>query len=231
MVGEMRDSETANIAVEASLTGHLVLSTLHTNTAAAAITRLKNLGIPVYLIASSLNGVVAQRLIRRVCERCKESYLPSAEELAKVRLRWKEPSILQFYRGKGCQACNQTGYKGRTGVFEVLKIDPGIREIIDKDGGEEAILKAAGDTGMRHMSEAGIDKVNQGITGMDELFRVIYMREEETGPSCPNCGESLRREFPNCPYCGYALADTCPGCGEGRNPGWQFCPRCGKKFL
>jgi len=231
MVGEMRDSETANIAVEASLTGHLVLSTLHTNTAAAAITRLKNLGIPVYLIASSLNGVVAQRLVRKVCDRCKESYLPSAEELTKVRLRWKEPSILKFYRGKGCQACNHTGYKGRTGVFEVLRMDPAIREIIDKEGGEEAILKAAGDAGMRHMSEDGIDKVNQGITGVDELLRVIYMREEETGSSCPSCGESVRRELPNCPYCGFALADKCPGCGEGRDPKWQFCPRCGKKFL
>jgi len=231
MVGEMRDSETANIAVEASLTGHLVLSTLHTNTAAAAITRLKNLGIPVYLIASSLNGVVAQRLVRKVCDRCKEPFLPSAEELAKVRLRWKEPSILQFYRGKGCPACNHTGYRGRTGVFEVLRIDPAIREIIDKDGGEEAILKAAGDSGMRHMSDDGIDKVNQGITGVDELLRVIYMREEEAESSCPNCGESVRREFPNCPYCGYAQADRCPGCGEGRNPGWQFCPRCGRKFL
>jgi type IV pilus assembly protein PilB len=231
MVGEMRDSETANIAVEASLTGHLVLSTLHTNTAVAAITRLKNLGIPVYLIASSLNGVVAQRLVRKVCDRCKESYLPSAEELTKVRLRWKEPSILKFYRGKGCQACNHTGYKGRTGVFEVLRMDPAIREIIDKDGGEDAILKAAGDAGMRHMSEDGIDKVNQGITGVDELLRVIYMREEETGSSCPGCGESVRRELPNCPYCGFALADKCSGCGEGRDPKWQFCPQCGKKFL
>ena len=231
MVGEMRDSETANIAVEASLTGHLVLSTLHTNTAAAAITRLKNLGIPVYLIASSLNGVVAQRLVRMVCERCKEPYLPSAEELTKVRLRWKDTSILKFYRGKGCPACNHTGYKGRTGVFETLKVDPAIREIIDKDGGEEALLKAAGETGMRHMSEDGIDKANQGITSVEELLRVIYTREEEAGSSCPSCGESVRREVPNCPYCGYGLMDKCPGCGEVRNPNWQFCPQCGEKFL
>ena len=112
-----------------------------------------------------------------------------------------------------------------------MKVDPAIREIIDKDGGEEALLKAAGETGMRHMSEDGIDKANQGITSVEELLRVIYTREEEAGSSCPSCGESVRREVPNCPYCGYGLMDKCPGCGEVRNPNWQFCPQCGEKFL
>jgi endogenous inhibitor of DNA gyrase (YacG/DUF329 family) len=98
-------------------------------------------------------------------------------------------------------------------------------------GGEESILKAAGDTGMRPMSEDGIDKVNQGITGIDELLRVIYMREEEAGSSCPNCGESVRRESPICPHCGYVQVDKCPGCGEGRMGNWQFYPQCGRKFL
>ena len=230
MVGEMRDGETANIAVEASLTGHLVLSTLHTNTAVAAITRLKNLGIPLYLIASSLNGVVAQRLVRKICEKCKETYTPSTDELTKVRLRWKDTSALQFYRGKGCSACNHTGYKGRIGVFEVLKVDPAIREIIAKDGAEDAILKASVDTGMKYMSDDGIDKANQGITSVAELLRVIYVREEDAGMLCPNCGESVRKDFPNCPYCGYVLVDKCPGCGEVRDPNWQFCPHCGKKY-
>jgi type IV pilus assembly protein PilB len=230
MVGEMRDSETANIAVEASLTGHLVLSTLHTNTAVAAITRLKNLGIPAYLIATSLNGILAQRLVRKICEKCKESYIPSAEELTKIRLRWKDVSALQFFRGKGCSACNHTGHKGRIGVFEVLKVDPVIREIIAKDGGEDAILKASVDTGMRYMSDDGMDKANQGITTVAELLRVIYVREEEANLQCPNCGESVRKDFPNCPYCGYVLVDKCPGCGEVRDPNWQFCPHCGKKL-
>ena len=230
MVGEMRDGETANIAVEASLTGHLVLSTLHTNTAVAAITRLKNLGIPLYLIASSLNGVVAQRLVRKICEKCKETYTPSTDEMTKVRLRWKDTSALQFYRGKGCSACNHTGYKGRIGVFEVLKVDPAIREIIAKDGAEDAILKASVDTGMKYMSDDGIDKANQGITSVAELLRVIYVREEDASMLCPNCGESVRKDFPNCPYCGYVLVDKCPGCGEVRDPNWQFCPHCGKKY-
>jgi type IV pilus assembly protein PilB len=230
MVGEMRDSETANIAVEASLTGHLVLSTLHTNTAVAAVTRLKNLGIPLYLIASSLNGVVAQRLVRKICEKCKETYTPSAEEVTRIRLRWKDVSGVQFFRGKGCSACNHTGYKGRIGVFEVLKVDPPIRDIIAKDGAEEPILKASIDTGMKYMSDDGIEKVNQGITTLAELLRVIYVREEEASMLCPNCGESVRKDFPNCPYCGYVLVDKCPGCGEVRDPNWQFCPQCGKKF-
>jgi len=230
MVGEMRDAETANIAVEASLTGHLVLSTLHTNTAVAAVIRLKNLGIPPYLVASSLNGVVAQRLVRRICERCKEPYTPPAEELTKMRLRWKDASNLSFYRGKGCSACNHTGYKGRIGVFEVLKVDPVIREIISKDSSEETILKAALETGMRYMSDDGIEKVNQGITTISELLRVLYVREEEAGGSCPNCGESVRKDYPNCPYCGYVLVDKCPDCGEVRDPNWRFCPQCGKKF-
>ncbi len=231
MVGEMRDSETANIAVEASLTGHLVLSTLHTNTAVAAITRLKNLGIPAYLIATSLNGIVAQRLVRKICERCKEPYDPSGEELTKIRLRWKDAGNLKFYSGKGCAACNHTGYKGRVGVFEVLKVDPVIREIIAKDSGEESILKAALDTGMKYMSEDAIDKVDQGITTIAELLRVIYVREEDTAFVCPNCGETIRKDFPNCPYCGYVLVDKCAGCGEVKDPNWQFCPHCGKKFL
>ena len=229
MVGEMRDSETANIAVEASLTGHLVLSTLHTNTAVAAVSRLKNLGILPYLIASSLNGIVAQRLVRRICDRCKEPYDPSEEELSKMRLRWKEAPDLKFFNGSGCTACNHTGYRGRIGVFEVLKVDPAIREIIAKDASEETLLKAALDSGMTHMSEDGINKVSQGVTTVAELLRVIYVREEEAGLACPSCGERVRREFPNCPYCGYVLMDKCTECGEVRDPGWHFCPHCGKK--
>ncbi|HSR13854.1 MAG TPA: ATPase, T2SS/T4P/T4SS family, partial [Thermodesulfobacteriota bacterium] len=231
MVGEMRDGETANIAFEASLTGHLVLSTLHTNTAVAAITRLKNLGIPSYLIASSLNGVLAQRLVRRICERCKEPYTPSAEEMSKLRLRWKETGHMRFYKGGGCPMCNHTGYKGRIGVYEVLKVDPAIREIIAKDAGEELILKSALENGMRYMSDDGMEKVMQGITTVSELLRVIYVPEEDVSASCPNCGESVRKDFPNCPYCGYVLVDKCPGCGDVRDPNWRFCPGCGKKFI
>ena len=230
MVGEMRDSETANIAVEASLTGHLVLSTLHTNTAVAAITRLRNLGIPSYMVASSLNGVIAQRLVRRICERCKKPYTPTDEELTKIRLRGKDPSVMKLFKGTGCTFCNHTGYRGRIGVFEVLRIDPTIRDIISKDGTEDSILKASLDSGMRYMSEDGIEKINWGITTIEELFRVIYMRDEDTVNICPNCGESTRQDFPNCPFCGYSFVNKCPQCGEIRDPKWKFCPHCGQSF-
>jgi len=230
MVGEMRDAETAKIAVEASLTGHLVLSTLHTNTAVGAITRLKNLGIQPYLIASSLNGVLAQRLVRRICEECKKPYTPSEEELMKIRLWGKDPTSFKTYKGAGCEACHYTGYKGRTGVFEVLTIDPGVRELIADDAPEEAICKAAQDGGMKYMGEDGLGKVNQGITSIDELLRVLYVRGEEEAILCPNCNEAVRQDSPACPFCEYILVNKCPTCGTARELRWIYCPYCGWGF-
>jgi len=203
MVGEMRDAETAKIAVEASLTGHLVLSTLHTNTAVGAITRLKNMGIQPYLIASSLNGVIAQRLVRKICDQCKKPYTPSKEELMKIRLWGKDPATFVSYIGSGCSACNKTGYKGRAGVFEVLTVAPGVQELIASDAGEELISKAAIDAGMQYMIEDGLEKVRQGITSMDELFRVLHARGQEEIFPCPNCNEAIKRESPSCPSRGY----------------------------
>lgn len=230
MVGEMRDLETAKIAIEASLTGHLVLSTLHTNTAVAAVTRLKNLGISPYLIASSLNGVIAQRLVRKICDKCKEPYSPTPEELFKMKGRGKNSSEMKFYRGKGCPACTDTGYKGRIGVFEVLIVDSQVRDLVTSDGTEEAILKAAAENGMGYMSEDGIEKIHQGITSIDELFRVIHVGDQAASLVCPNCGESLNQDFANCPHCGFLLMNRCPECGGNRDGKWSFCPYCGKGF-
>ncbi len=230
MVGEMRDAETANIAVEASLTGHLVLSTLHTNTAVGAISRLKNLGIQPYLIASSLNGVLAQRLVRKICDQCKKPYTPTEEELVKIRLWGKDPGSFKTYKGAGCEDCNHTGYRGRTGVYEVLTIDPGIRELIAGDASEEAIGKAAQDTGMKYMSEDALEKVNQGITSMDELLRVLYVRNDEEMSLCPNCNKAVRQDSQSCPFCEYILVNKCPSCGAARELRWTYCPYCGWGF-
>jgi type IV pilus assembly protein PilB len=227
MVGEMRDRETATIAIEASLTGHLVLSTLHTNTAVAAIVRLRNLGIPSYLIASSLNGVIAQRLVRKICQHCKQPYTATLEEITKMRLRGRDPASLDSFKGAGCPHCNRTGYRGRVGVFEVLTVDAAIRELIAKDATETALLKAAMDGGMRYLLEDGLDKIAKGITSIEELLRVVYMRDEDNLLACPKCGETIPKDGRNCPQCGTLLENKCPGCGGLRDLKWQFCPFCG----
>lgn len=226
MVGEMRDSETANIAIQASMTGHLVLSTLHTNTAVAAVTRLRNMGVQPYLIAASLNGVVAQRLVRRLCDRCKEPYTPSDEDLMKLGLRGKARENFSPYRAKGCARCGGTGYRGRLGVFEVLVCDSLIREMIAEGAREEAILKASLAAGMRHIGNDGIEKVRKGLTSIDELMRVLYVVEDDVVHVCRNCGEDLRADFISCPFCGQGTSERCRDCGRPKEPGWRFCPYC-----
>ncbi len=228
MVGEMRDAETARIAIQASLTGHLVLSTLHTNTAVSAIIRLKNLGIETYLIASSLNGVVAQRLVRRLCNACKETYMPTREDLLKLGITFMPEKPVYFCRATGCNTCDKTGYKGRTGLFEVLVCNSFIKELIAGDAPEEAILKAAVDSGMKYMVEDGIEKIKEGITSVDELLRVLYVKEEII--ICKGCARPLKSDFVTCPYCGYSIVASCPACGRHRETEWKFCPYCRTNF-
>ncbi len=165
MVGEVRDLETAQICVRAALTGHLVLSTLHTNDAASAITRLIDIGIPQYLLTPSLSVIVAQRLARKLCQNCKEAYEPSAEEKGKLQIK----SGL-VYRPKGCEKCNQTGYKGRLAISEVLIINDIIREIMSEDSSYMAIKQAAIQSGMIPLLETGIRKIEEGITSIEEVL-------------------------------------------------------------
>ncbi|MCS7250091.1 MAG: type II secretion system ATPase GspE [candidate division WOR-3 bacterium] len=168
MVGEIRDLETAEIAVQAALTGHLVFSTLHTNNAATAVTRLVDIGVEPYLIASSLIGVLAQRLVRKICPACKESYQPKPEILKYLGLEEK----IQLFRGKGCEECNNTGYRGRTGIFELLIIDDTLREMILKNKSATEIHQVAVSKGMKTMRDDGFDKVKKGITTIEEVLRV-----------------------------------------------------------
>ncbi len=169
MVGEIRDGETAEIAVHAALTGHLVLSTLHTNDAPSAIARLADLGIEPFLIASSLEGVIAQRLVRKICPNCRVSYRPSEEELRELGISGDHT----FYRGLGCDACMGTGYRGRTGVFEVLELDEELKQFILRTQDANAIKKLAKEKGFKDMLEDGISKVLMGITTPEELIRAI----------------------------------------------------------
>ncbi|MEK6599843.1 MAG: ATPase, T2SS/T4P/T4SS family [Deltaproteobacteria bacterium] len=230
-VGEMRDVETAEIAHQASITGHLVFSTLHTTDAISTITRLKNMGIQPYLMASSLNGIVAQRLIRKLCESCKESYIPTDEELLKAGIKAKKGDRPNLHRGKGCKECGGTGYHGRTGVFEVLVVNSQIKDMIVSNEPEEAIRKMAIAGGMIPMYKDGIAKVRQGITTVDELQRVVFAKEKEIiNIICPNCSEVIRTEFATCPYCGYAVVLNCPSCGRERELEWSHCPYCSVEF-
>lgn len=230
MVGEMRDLETANIAVQASLTGHLVFSTLHTNTAVASLTRLRNMGVQPYLLASSINGIIAQRLVRRLCNRCKEPYEPSAEDLVNIGFSERDHEDFIPYKGSGCDACNKTGYKGRMVVLETLVCTPRVRELIVDNASEEDILKESLNAGMRYMLEDGIEKVKLGLTSIEELLRVLTVKGEEEGLLCRYCMRSLKHDFLTCPYCGHSVTNKCIHCGRAREAEWSYCPYCREEF-
>jgi type IV pilus assembly protein PilB len=168
MVGEIRDKETATIAVHAALTGHIVLSTFHTNDAAGALTRLIEMDIEPFLVASSVSCVIAQRLLRRICTDCKESYDPPAALLESMHLK----KDTKLYRGKGCAACKYTGYKGRVGVFEIVVVDDSIRELVVSKAPSEVIKKKAKDEGMMEMQEDAIRKVLVGLISLEEAFNI-----------------------------------------------------------
>ncbi|MBD1391110.1 type II secretion system ATPase GspE [Neiella sp. HB171785] len=173
MVGEIRDLETAQIAVQASLTGHLVLSTLHTNTAVGAITRLHDMGVEPFLLSSSLLGVLAQRLVRTLCDECRDPYSPSDAERELMHLSPNEPATL--YHAKGCEACNYTGYKGRTGIHELLVVTDEVREMIHNGENEQRIERLAREHSSSIRSD-GFQKVLNGETTLEEVMRVT--REE-----------------------------------------------------
>lgn len=170
MIGEIRDRETAEIAIHASLTGHLVFSTLHTNDAASAATRLIDMGIEPFLVASSVVAVLAQRLLRRICPDCKRPYAPSEEELS--RLDVAPGSTVTLYRGAGCAACSQTGYRGRIGIFELMVLNDDIRRLIGSKADSTAIKHAAITNGMVTLKQEGAQRVLQGQTTLEEVMRI-----------------------------------------------------------
>jgi len=173
LVGEMRDTETAVIAIEAALTGHLVFSTLHTNDAPGAVARLLEMGIEPFLIASSVIGVVAQRLVRVICPKCKEAYTPPLEAFRRLNLPTDSDSVT-FYRGKGCEACMGTGYRGRQGVFELMLITDAIRDLILRKAPSYELRQEALRCGMTTLRQDAMQKILEGITTMEEALRVIY---------------------------------------------------------
>jgi len=171
LVGEIRDLETAEIAVQASLTGHLVFSTLHTNDAPSAVTRLRDMGIPPFLITATLEAVLAQRLVRKICQECREETVPTTEQLAELNLTPEDVLDKKFYRGRGCPVCNNTGFKGRTGVFELMPINDLVRELINRGESNEVIRDAAIKSGMHSLRQSAMDKVYGGVTTIEEAIR------------------------------------------------------------
>lgn len=167
LVGEMRDMETAELAIRSSLTGHLVFSTLHTNDAASSLPRMIDMGIEPFLIASTIDTVISQRLVRLLCAKCKEAYSPPAEMLKRFGIQDRD---ITFYRAKGCEECSDTGYKGRTIIYEIMKMNDELRRLVLARSGSDVLLKAARESGMEDMQSKGIKKVISGLTSAEEVI-------------------------------------------------------------
>jgi len=177
LVGETRDLETAQIAVQASLTGHLVFTTLHTNDAPSSIARLLDLGLEPFLLTATIEGIAAQRLVRTICSRCKESYTPSEEELMQLQLLPEDLDGRELYRGRGCDYCNQSGYKGRIGLFEIMILDDEMREMIMQNASTQVLNAEAKKRGMRTLRQSGLLALYDGMTTIEEVVRGTLVEE------------------------------------------------------
>ncbi len=227
LVGEIRDRETAEIAFHAAMTGHLVLTTLHTNNSVATVLRLLDLGIDPFLLTSAITLVVAQRLVRVTCDVCRESYNPTPRVLE--RLGWDDPEF-SFSHGKGCRACHGTGLKGRIGIYELLRMTPAVRDAINGRSPESVIRQAAVRSGMVPLLKAARNQIRQGKTTPEEVMRVIQCVDEGQ-TSCPQCGKPVSNQTRKCQHCETKSKLVCTSCGQTLDPAWQVCPRCTSPVL
>jgi type IV pilus assembly protein PilB len=172
LVGEMRDYETASMGIQASLTGHLVFSTLHTNDAPGAVTRMVDMGVPSYLVAGSVIGIMAQRLVRVICPKCKQPHSPTPKQLEVAGITPEQVASANFMKGRGCNHCGQSGYRGRLGIFELMLMTSKLRELAFQGASTQDIRKEAIKGGMATLYDDGIRKVLEGITTLEEVFRV-----------------------------------------------------------
>jgi type IV pilus assembly protein PilB len=222
MVGEMRDRETAETGLAAALTGHLVLSTLHTNDAPGAVGRLVEMGAARYLVAGGLAGVLAQRLVRRLCPHCRTVVPAAGDRLFDLGL----PTPPHLPKAVGCERCDGTGYRGRVGIFELLRVDPVIRELILDDAPVDRVREAAAAAGMTSLVTDAWAKVEQGLTTLDEVRPLLALLADEAR-TCRACGGRVAREQLFCPHCGGEVVRRC-GCGAELRPHWRFCGGCGE---
>lgn len=202
LVGEIRDRETAQIASQASMIGMLLLTTLHTVDAPSAVVRLIDLGLEPFLVASSLTAVVAQRLVRKICDRCREPGRPSDVALRALGLKAEELAGVETVVGAGCQACGHTGFRGRTGLFEIMALSPAIRELMVGRASASDLAMLARSEGLPTLRERGIQKAIAGVTTFEEVARVTHADRDRL--ACAECSRELQPEFTVCPYCGAA---------------------------
>jgi type IV pilus assembly protein PilB len=226
LVGEVRDSETAGLALKASMTGHMVLTTLHTNSAVAALTRLVDMGAEPFLVASSLTAAIAQRLVRKPCPNCIEPYAPDEITLTGLGLTAADLAGASPRRGTGCTECGQTGYRGRTAIYEVLTVDAAMRQVLIKDPSEAAVSAQARAGGMLTLRAAAIEKARRGETTYEEAVRVTHS-DHRVSRACPACERPVEQDMVVCPWCATTLdRGHCEGCARALEPDWKICPWC-----
>ncbi|MBI2820437.1 MAG: Flp pilus assembly complex ATPase component TadA [Acidobacteria bacterium] len=227
LVGEMRDLETTEIAFHAAMTGHLVLSTLHTNSSIATINRLLDLGVDPVLISSSITLITAQRLLRKLCNECKQPYEPPPGLLERLGVDPNDGT--SYYKPEGCHRCGGTGFAGRMAVHEMLPMNNTVREMIVRKASEYEIQSAMRAQGMRFLLERGMEKVREGSTAISELFRVLQLDELEglsMGQKCPSCKAAIESDFSVCPNCLTSLKTLCRRCNQQLKLEWKICPYC-----
>jgi len=225
LVGEMRDLETTEIAFHASMTGHLVLSTLHTNSAIASLARLLDLGVDPALISTAVTLIIAQRLLRKLCQECKQPYDPPTWMLNKLGVA-KDNTV--YYKPVGCSKCGGTGFAGRMAVLEFLPINKRVREMIVNKSSENEIRAAMRTQGMRFLLDRGLEMVRKGATDIGELFRVLQLEDEVDVMSsrCPKCKANVEARFTICPNCLTVLNQSCHNCRQQLKSEWKVCPYC-----
>jgi type II secretory ATPase GspE/PulE/Tfp pilus assembly ATPase PilB-like protein/RNA polymerase subunit RPABC4/transcription elongation factor Spt4 len=230
LVGEIRDHDTARVAMQAAQTGHLVLSTLHTNDAPSSVERLADLGIEPYASASALVGIIAQRLVRRLCMICRLPYVPDAETLRALAIADHEAEGITLYRPAGCDHCHHTGYRGRIGIYEIMSFTEEVRRLISGRAAVMILRSAARAVGMRTLAEDGVFKVKAGLTSREELRRVVTTAQD-AGGRCLECGGGMEAEYVVCPTCGHPRSDECSQCRRPLKSDWKFCPYCAASIV
>ncbi len=225
LIGETRDLEVAKIAIESALTGHLVFTSLHTNDAPGAIMRLHEMGVEGFLVSSATLGVVAQRLVRRLCPACKAPYTPEVRELDYVGFRYEVDALPTFYKPVGCPQCSK-GYSGRMGVYEIMKMNDELRDLVARGASTALIRYAAKQAGMITLKDYSLKLVKDGHTSLEEVIRVTFSGEGEE-KLCPSCRNPIGDEFVKCPFCQADLKKLCPTCNKRLEDSWKSCPSCG----